>query len=260
MLKLVVLSDLHLLTEGALSKSLDTAERLRIGVESINALHADADCVILAGDLADLGEAEAYHRLNDILKDLTVPHHLVLGNHDHRDVFLSVNAGHPVDANGFVQQALDLKGHRVLLLDSTMPGEHGGFFCQARRDWLAAQLDAAAGMPVIVVIHHHANIMHTNVDRIRLDEPDAFVEVLKTHPDIRQVIAGHVHLTTSGTYKGLPFTTLSGGHYSVTPHFEGTPGEQKRLDAPADYAIVLSDETSTLVHFHSYIDAAGELA
>ena len=62
-LKFVVMSDLHLVREGETSMSLDTAERLEAAVACLNDRYADADFVIIAGDLADEGEAEAYGQL-----------------------------------------------------------------------------------------------------------------------------------------------------------------------------------------------------
>lgn len=57
------MSDLHIVPEGEASKPLDAAKRLAAAVESVNTHHADAGLCILAGDLADLGEAAAYERL-----------------------------------------------------------------------------------------------------------------------------------------------------------------------------------------------------
>jgi len=62
-LKFLVMSDLHLVRHGQTSMSLDTAERLEQAVDCINTRYADADFVVIAGDLADAGEAEAYARL-----------------------------------------------------------------------------------------------------------------------------------------------------------------------------------------------------
>jgi Icc protein len=72
-LKFVVMSDLHLVREGETSMSLDTAARLEAAVACLNDRYADADFVIIAGDLADEGEAEAYERLKAITAGITVP-------------------------------------------------------------------------------------------------------------------------------------------------------------------------------------------
>jgi len=148
-LKLVIMSDLHLVPEGEVSNTLDTAARLRQAVDSVNLHHADADLCILAGDLADLGEAEAYERLREIITPLTPETHLMLGNHDHRGVFLDVFGADHADTNGHVQKVIDIKGHRLILLDSTEPGIVEGVFCPARLAWLQARLAEASDRPII---------------------------------------------------------------------------------------------------------------
>jgi 3',5'-cyclic AMP phosphodiesterase CpdA len=260
MLKIIILSDLHLVPEGRVSNGLDTAERFRLAVESINRDHADADICLLAGDLADRGEAAAYTRLRDLLVPLAVPHHITLGNHDDRPVFLDVFGSHEADENGHVNKVIDAKGYRIILLDSSEPGVVSGILCEKRLAWLHGKLEEARDRPVIVVLHHHANDLFLPVDTIKLENAGDFIAVLKTHPDIRQVIAGHVHITTTGLYHGIAFTTLAGSHYNVSLHLDSVPGEQKRLEGPAQYAVVLATEEATVVHFHDYIDRHLELA
>lgn len=253
-LKLVIMSDLHLVPEGEVSNTLDTAARLRAAVDSVNTHHADADLCILAGDLADLGEADAYHRLREIIAPLRVDTHLMLGNHDDRPTFLAVMGADHADENGHVQKVIDIKGHRVILLDSTEPGLVEGVLCADRLAWLAARLDEARDRPVIVILHHHALPLSMPVDSIILRDGAALVDVLRTHPDIRQVIAGHVHITTTGVWKGVPFTTLAGGHYNVSVNLPGHASPQDRLEGPGQYAVVLADGDACVVHFENFLD------
>lgn len=77
-LKIAVPSDLHVVGDGELTHGLDTADRLHRGVAAINTRHGDADFCMLAGDAADLGRADAYARLNDILSQLTAPYRIKL--------------------------------------------------------------------------------------------------------------------------------------------------------------------------------------
>jgi len=78
---------------------------------------------------------------------------------------------------------------------------------------------------------------------------------LRIHPDVRHVISGHVHIATTGIIKGIPFTTVAGGHYTVAVSLGADSREKvKKLEGPAQYAVVLADEASVTVHFHNYID------
>jgi 3',5'-cyclic AMP phosphodiesterase CpdA len=255
MLKFIVLSDLHLVREGTLSHGLDTTDRLNKGIAAINARHSNADFCVLAGDLADLGELEAYHRLKECLSRLAIPVHITIGNHDDRDTFVQVFGQELVSETGHIDKVIDCKGQRVILLDSAVTGQHGGRLEKVQLKWLAARLAEVPHLPVTVVLHHHANPLHTRVDRIILENGDDFVSVLKQHHNVRQVIAGHVHYPSTALWQGVAFTTLAGGHYSVTIPLD-PQAEVHRLAGPAQMAVVLSNAAQTLVHFDNYIDPA----
>ncbi|MCS5589753.1 MAG: metallophosphoesterase, partial [Candidatus Thioglobus sp.] len=69
---------------------LDPCKRLETCIESINEYHSDADLCIITGDLTDQGDREAYRDLRGILKQLSIPYHLLVGNHDHRQIFSEI--------------------------------------------------------------------------------------------------------------------------------------------------------------------------
>jgi 3',5'-cyclic AMP phosphodiesterase CpdA len=251
-MKFVVLSDLHLAAPGQPVNGLDAGARAAEAIAVIKRDHADAAFVLLAGDLADKGEVAAYHHLRDLLASLSMPVHLTLGNHDDRAAFLSVFGTGRDDPQGRVSEAIDAGGHRVILLDTTEPGLVGGRLCQGRLDWLATRLNEAQDRPVIVVQHHHANPLSLPVDDIILENAADYLAMLQRHPDIRLVIAGHVHLPTAAVWHGIPMTTLAGSHYSVSPHVPGVPGRQRKLEGPAQMAVVLASADGVTVHFQDH--------
>lgn len=253
-LKFVVMSDLHLVPEGQLSMGIDTAERLDRAIDCLNSRYADADFCILAGDLADRGEAAAYLRLQQALTRCTVPIHITLGNHDDRPTFLSVFGTDAAAATGKIDSAFDAKGYRVILLDSSEPGRVDGVLTPVQLEWLRERLAEAAGRPVIVVLHHNANALHMEADDIRLLDDAPFIAALKSHDDIRQVIAGHVHLTSTALYHGLPFTTLAGNHYSVNFNVDQPKAPYKALSGPGQMAVVVGKSETTTVLFEDFID------
>lgn len=113
---------------------------------------------------------------------------------------------------------------------------------------------------MIVVLHHHVVPLHTAVDDIILAEPEALVDVLRGHRDVRQVISGHVHFNSVCHWKGISFTTIAGSHYSVTPALKGSGIETLKLDGPAQYGLVLSGKDTTVVHFEDYLTRAALIA
>lgn len=260
MLKLVVLSDLHIVPEGKLSHGLDTTRRLEAGIEFVNARHADADLIVLAGDLADHGEPAAYARLQKSLEGFFKAPVLTLGNHDNLSNFVAQFGQQLVsDATGKIDHAIDMKGHRVIVLDTAVPGQGGGRLEAVQLDWFEQQLKSAEGKPVVVVMHHNLTPFGVPTDSIILENGEAFAEVASSYSNLRQVIAGHVHMSVSGSIKGVPFCTIAGGHYNIEPLL-GVPtpthGVESvpRREGPGQLAVLLSDERATVVHMENYLD------
>ena len=252
-LKFLVISDLHLVAEG-LSMGLDTAARLQACVAQINARYADADFVVVVGDLADMGEEQAYLRLQALLEPLVIPAFVTLGNHDDRPTFLRVFGENCADETGCVNHVIDAKGYRVIVLDSSEPGRVDGVLEPGQIDWLRARLAEAEDRPVVVVLHHNANALHIAADKIRLLDDAPFLAALKAHGDIRQVIAGHVHLTSTAVYHGIPFTTLAGGHYSVSFNVDAPEQPFMALTGPGQMAVVVGLPHVTTVLFEDFIN------
>jgi len=260
-LKFIVMSDLHLLPESELSFMLDTGARLERAIDAVIARHGDADFCVLAGDLADLGQPAAYEYLKTIIARLPIPVHITLGNHDRRPSFIDVFGTEFLDAEtGKLDKVIDIKGYRVIVLDSSEPGRVDGVLEAVQIDWLRTRLAEVLDRPVIVILHHNANALHIRSDDIRLLEPAAFIDALKTHPDIRQVIAGHVHITSTASWHGLPFTTLAGGHYSVSFEVDQPEAPIRRIEGPGQMAVVIGTPDRTTVLFDDFIDANATLS
>ena len=266
MLKFVVLADIHLVPDGKLSHGLDTYDRLEQAVAYVNAVHGDAEFVVFAGDLADHGEAEAYARFEKAIAPLTPRAVLTLGNHDHRPTFLEQFAGMGNPDTGCVDHVMDAGGYRTIVLDSSDPDLGGaGRLSQAQLDWLSARLAEAAKQPVVIVLHHNIAPFSVQTDVIILENNDAFADIVLSHGNVRQVISGHVHMTTSGSYKGVPFCTFAGAHYGIDPmltHRSGpVPDVTKgyvspvpRREGPGQLAVVLCDPGGVVVHMENFLD------
>ncbi|TCT36298.1 metallophosphoesterase [Martelella mediterranea] len=259
MLKFIILSDLHLVPEGKLSHGLDTAERFELAISFVNQHHSDAAFVIINGDLADHGEPAAYERMKAMLPKLTADTYLTLGNHDNRDNFITVMGKDHVAETGCADHVIDQGDQRIIVLDTKEPEAGGaGRLSEAQLAFLSAALEGAGEKPVLIVLHHNITFLGVPTDCIILENRDAFIDIVKRHDNVRQVISGHVHMSTSGNYRGVPFCTIAGGHYNIEPTL-GAPDitfqtPVPRREGPGQLAVVLSDKTSTVVHMENYID------
>ncbi|MGB0661182.1 MAG: metallophosphoesterase [Mangrovicoccus sp.] len=255
MQKFVILSDLHLVPEGQTSHGIDTFPRLTKALAHIRTHHEDAAFVILDGDLADHAEIPAYERLKAAIADFPLPVHMTMGNHDDRAVFHKVFPDRPMNpATTQYDMGLDLGAYRVIILDSTEPGKTEGYLSTAQIAWLRDELTATSDKPVICVLHHNITDFTVPTDVIRLQNPAPLIDALKAHPDMRMVISGHVHMSTAGTVRGVPFTTIAGSHYNIFPKQSGPISEVPRLFGPGQMAVVMAGEESVVVHHENFLD------
>ena len=256
-MKIIHLTDPHFVKPGMRLYGLDPRGRLDLAIASINSLHADADLVAITGDLAHWGESEAYVELRDCLDALRVPYVPILGNHDDRRLFLELFPEALQDANGFIQGVRETSAGRLLFLDTNQPDTHMGWYCEQRMAWLAARLAEGGDAPVFLFVHHPPfDVGIGAMDRIGLVQRAQFAATLAPHMGrIRHLFFGHVHRPISGSWLGLPFSTLRATNHQVWLDFSADvdiPGSHE----PPAYAVVLVDDERVVVHNHDFLDSS----
>lgn len=253
-MKLVQVTDTHLVADGASVYGLDPAARLATCVAHINAHHADAEMCVVSGDLSDDGRPGAYRALKRVLDGLAVPYHLMAGNHDDRTALLAAFPGTPQDADGFVQCALETPEGRLLLLDTVEPGSPGGTYCRRRGAWLAEQLAAAGDRPVYLFMHHPPfPVGLPSMDRMRLADPAHFVAAISGHANVRHIFFGHVHRPVSGSWRGIAFSALPSTAHQVALDFATVSPVPKSREPPA-YGVILLEPEQTVVHVSAFLE------
>ena len=254
-MKFIQFTDLHFVPRGKTLHGLDPYKRLEACIDDINRHHGDAEMCVITGDLAQSGQLDAYRDLRTCLSRLNLPVHLMVGNHDRREQMLEVFTDVPVDANGFVQTAFDASAGRFLLLDTVEHGKGWGSYCERRCEWLNQALVASQNQPVYLFMHHPPFHVGLNcVDRIGLGaDGDHIGEILSSHDNIRHLFFGHVHRPISGSWRGIPYSTLRGINHQVPFDFESVEVVPKSHEPPA-YAVIFLEEGQTTVHVHDYLD------
>jgi 3',5'-cyclic-AMP phosphodiesterase len=200
---LVQLSDPHV---GADWGDGDSVARLAAAVASVRALEPNPDAVLLSGDIADHGVDDEYELVRELLAGLEAPVHVLPGNHDDRSALRRHFGLHGDDIEP-VQYAVDLGPLRLVVLDSTRPGEDGGELDAARLALLEETLGAAPQIPTVVALHHHPFVTGAPaIDDIGLpaDERQALGNVVEAHPQVLRIVAGHVHRTMAAELGGRP--------------------------------------------------------
>ena len=194
---LVQLSDPHI---GATWGVGDPLEGLRAAIDSVRRLPYATDVVLVSGDLADHGAEAEYERLRDVLSALDAPIYVLAGNHDDRYA-LRRHFDLPGAAAAPVQYATDLGPLRLVVLDTTRPGVDRGGLDEEQLAWLEAELAAAPDRLTLLALHHPPISTGSDAwDEICLPAADrhALADVVKRHPQVRRLVAGHVHRTIVG--------------------------------------------------------------
>jgi len=151
--------------------------------------------VLISGDLAEHGAAEEYDLVQELVGRLGAPLHVLPGNHDDRAA-LRRRFGLPGADAEPVQYAVELGPLRLVVLDGTRPGEDRGELDADRLAWLEATLAAASDVPTLLALHHPPVVIGIPAfDEIGLPPSDrqALGEVVARHPQVRRIVAGHVH-------------------------------------------------------------------
>jgi 3',5'-cyclic AMP phosphodiesterase CpdA len=258
MTEIIVLTDLHMVPEGDHIIGLDPYERLKKGIAHINRHHPNAHRVIVTGDLCHRGDLPSYERLKSVLDTLDCRYELLIGNHDRRDHFIQVFPDQSRDANGFVQRRLVVPGGVLLLLDTLyappyeFPKSYSGLLCKQRMEWLAQQLQESHGQTVYIFMHHPPHPTgFAGMDAIALSNGDAFYALLARFPNVRHIVAGHVHRTINGSHKGIGFSVFKSTCHQQ-PLVFSAEDTSLSVDEPAAYGLLVLQQDGVLVHTEDY--------
>jgi 3',5'-cyclic AMP phosphodiesterase CpdA len=215
---LLHLSDTHLLGAGGkLYDSVDPAAHLAELLAELEHSNGRPEAIVFTGDLADRGEPDAYDRLRRMVEPVAARLGAqviwVMGNHDDRASFREGLLAERASART-IDRVYDVNGLRVITLDSTVPGEHWGEVTGAQLDWLAEELSVRAPHGTILAMHHPPlpSVLDLAV-AVELRDQGGLAEVL-FGSDVRSIIAGHLHYSSTGSFAGIPVSVASATCYT----------------------------------------------
>ena len=230
-------------------------QRLDRVIAALNALSPQPDVLLVTGDIADRGTAEAYAQFRDAASALACPVYCCPGNHDRRDNF-SMALPQPEGLPGFIQYGFDAGELRVLVLDTLEEERHGGSFCAARAQWLADELASHSRRPTLIALHHPPIASGIAWMDPAPSAPwiERLAEVLRGHDQIVKLVCGHIHRPIATQWRGQDLAVCAASAAQLSLDFaaidpEVPDGRAMVTDAPPAFALHHWNGRELVTHF-----------
>ena len=214
-LRLLHITDTHLFAQadGRL-RGVDTYRTLSRVLDRAAADARPPDALLVTGDLSQDESLGAYQQFRILLSRLNVPVWCLPGNHDAPVFMGEVLSAPPFHVGGAMVSA----NWCLMLLNSHIAGDHGGRLAQNQLEWLDAMLREHRDRHVLLAVHHHALPLKSRwLDALALYNADELIAIIDRSPQVRCVVAGHVHQASDITRNGVRYVTTPSTCFQFLP-------------------------------------------
>ena len=215
------LSDVHLLAHGVKQYGVVAPEDgLVLALERLSRLDPVPQALVFTGDLADKAEPDCYARLRELVEPAAAAMGAevvwVIGNHDERAPY--AKGLYDCDDDGPQDRVHDVRGLRIVALDTSVPEYHHGDLTDSQLDWLRDVLSRPSDHGTILAMHHPPiPVPAIEVAAIiELLDQDRLAAVIEGS-DVRQILGGHYHYSSHSTFAGVPVSVASASCYTTDP-------------------------------------------
>ena len=176
----------------------DPQQRL-LGIDTLASLNAvidlaleecpQLDLVLATGDITQDGAAQSYQRFIDAVARIPQRCLWIPGNHDNAALMAELGS-----ERGLSRAWVDLGGWRIVLLDSSVPGQVSGALDESQWARLEEALKGAGERHVLVCLHHHPVPIGSDwMEPLGLADADQLLARLEADQRVRAVLWGHIH-------------------------------------------------------------------
>ena len=256
-MKIIHLSDPHIYTDKI--HGIDPVSRFKKALDHILKNHNDADLFVITGDITDLGDKESYQLFIKIIQDANLPEQLdpklIIGNHDNREEFKKNFPSIQEDENGFIQYYTDIENKRFIFIDTISADTDAGHYCEERQKWLKNILNQTSNNYEIYIFMHHnpLALAQDKSDVIGLKEKNAFKKILlDSKKNIKHIFFGHQHITSSGSFNGITFSSPRSTWCPLIPNFSNKY-KLETANTDPNYNVILIKDDSLIVHSEDFL-------
>ncbi len=220
---IVQITDCHLPADPQQNfRSINPHDNLKALLQKVKTLKPDL--LLASGDLSEDGSLASYTALQQFFRPLGVPVLALPGNHDDAGLLADIFPGSPTDK-------ISVSEHgpwQIIRLNSCLPGKPEGRLSEEMLLELENHLRNHKPCPRLIAVHHQPIMVGSPwIDKYRLFDPQAFLQIIDQYPDIKAVVWGHVHQLFEMDRNG---TAMLGGPSSA---INSLPGAQKFTVDPA---------------------------
>jgi len=204
-MRIIHISDFHLPTKPgqSVNGSLPDANLIKT-VAILKQQAPQPELIVLGGDLLEDGQKGNYEAIVELFKDIQVPLHTVVGNHDDLK---------SLKKSSLMEKGKDFPGYRsfdhgklhFILLNTAVTGKTYGNIEEEQLLWLSEDLWRNLDKPVLIFMHHHPIDSRIPwLDKMKLENADTFWDILPPYSkNILGVFFAHVHTQISTVVRGV---------------------------------------------------------
>ena len=252
MLKIVQISDTHLIGSNSSLFGIDPSLRLKRAFESILKYHSDASFVVITGDLANAGESMAYEKLKKLMDDFPMSVYFIPGNHDKIENIQRYFDDYK-DLK-FIQYEKTDTNRAFIFLDSTIEGEEFGGMDRSRLKWLEEHLKINRDKDVYLFMHHFPLISNLPwMDKhANFRSKEDFFNLIEGFGNIKHIFCGHLHRIIDANYKHISISCTRSTTFQVAyrPNCED---DYLTNEENPTYCVAIIERDSLLLHHHEFL-------
>ncbi len=200
-IRIIQITDFHLLADP---------ERAMMGINTEQSFlavleHAWQDSegialFLMTGDLVQEPSISTYQRLKEHLNRLPVACYCLPGNHDVPELIRQSFA----KGNIYFNSQILLDGWQLICLDSTLPGDAGGYLTETQLELLEFKLAEQPERHAIVCLHHSPLPTGSDwLDTMKLSNAEDFFALIDKFPQVKGIVYGHIHQAMDVQFQGL---------------------------------------------------------
>lgn len=190
-MRLIQITDTHLGPHtGEALLGLNTDDSLEDVLQLIQRNNPEFHSIMCTGDIASDPHIECYYRfVSHVRRYFSHPLGWLPGNHDAADMMADPKLQTLAEA-----RVMALGNWRIVMLDSSVPGEVYGQLAASELDFLEHYLNSHGDCHIAIALHHQpVAIGSAWMDAYLLRNAEAFFALVGAYPQVKWVTWGHVH-------------------------------------------------------------------